>query len=682
MKSRIGLLLLMPIVCALAQNVGYIVDNALGQVKVIDLNLRKTTAAISTGQQPSEILILPNNRVAFVSNQTDNNVAVLDLNSNTRIATVPTGQAPGSLVSSPDGRFIYVADEGSNDVTVIDAVALIAVATIPVDVTPVALNLSSDGRLLYVVNQDAQPTGTVTIIDTNRNQVTGTLNVGLKPEQFAISPNLTTAYVVNSGSNSVSVVDLGSNQVTGTIAVGQAPSGVAFSTDGSMLYVINAGSNSISAVNTGNGQVTAQIAVGSQPAAMAITFDSQYAYVSNRGANSVSVLSLATNTNEGTIATGNAPFDLEMDPNENYLYVTNLNSQSLTVIDMNTDAVVATIALGGAPVQFAQLNAPTLLEIAPNPAPAGSQIILNGEGFLPTSAVQFTTTNPARTLNAAMTWLDSQGLQVTIPPLPGTSAVVSVNNPDGNSSEQLTMQIGSPAPTLFTGGVINGAGFEASPYPITGNTLVSLFGSFPGMINAQAASLPLPSNVGNAQVTFNGVPAGVIATSAAAGQINVVSPARLLAKTSVRIAVTIQGQTSAAQTVSVAPVAPGIFMFSADHTGAFVHGRRPLNVVSTSDPAQRGEVITMYVTGMGNTNPPPLDGQGAPTDVLSTTTAQPIVTVGGAPAAVAFSGLVPQFSSIYQINFVVPQSAPSSSSVSVVVTTGAYSSNSVKLAVQ
>jgi uncharacterized protein (TIGR03437 family) len=682
MKSRLGFLFLMPLVCAVAQNVGYVVDNALGQVKVIDLNLRKTMASIPTGQQPSEMLILPNNRVAFVSNQTDNNVAVLDLNSNTRIATVPTGQAPGSIVASPDGRFIYVADEGTNDVTVIDAVALTAVATIPVDVTPVALNLSPDGRLLYVVNQDAQPTGSVSIIDTNRNQVAGTLTVGLKPVQFAISPNLTVAYVVNSGSNNISVVDLGSNQVTGTIPVGQDPTGVAFSTDGSMLYVINSGANSISAVNTRTNQVAAQIPVGAQPAAMAVTFDSQYAYVSNRGANSVSVLSLATNTNEGTIATGNAPFDVEMDPNENYLYVTNLNSQSLTVIDMNTDTVAATIALGGAPVQFAQLNAPTLLEIAPNPAPAGSQIILNGEGFMSSSVVQFTTTNPARTLTAPMTWLDSQGLQVTVPPLPGTSAVVSVNNPDGNSSEQLILQIGSPGPTLFTGGVINGGGFEASPYPIASNTLVSLFGSFPGMTNAQAASLPLPINVGNARVTFNGVPAGVIATSAAAGQINVVSPVRLLAQNNVRVAVTVQGQTSAAQTVNVAPAAPGIFMFSADHTGAFVHGQRPVNVVSTSDPAQRGEVITMYVTGMGNTYPAPLDGQGAPTDVLCTTTAPPIVTVAGAPATVVFSGLVPQFSSIYQINFVVPQSAPSSSSVSVIVTTGAYSSNSVKLAVQ
>src|SRR5215467_8486876 len=101
MMTRIGFLFWMPLVYASAQNVGYVVDNALGQVKVIDLSLRKVTASIPTGQQPSEILILPNNRIAFVSNQTHNNVAVLDLSTNTRIATVPTGQAPGSIVSSP-----------------------------------------------------------------------------------------------------------------------------------------------------------------------------------------------------------------------------------------------------------------------------------------------------------------------------------------------------------------------------------------------------------------------------------------------------------------------------------------------------------------------------------------------------------------------------------------------------
>jgi uncharacterized protein (TIGR03437 family) len=88
------------------------------------------------------------------------------------------------------------------------------------------------------------------------------------------------------------------------------------------------------------------------------------------------------------------------------------------------------------------------------------------------------------------------------------------------------------------------------------------------------------------------------------------------------------------------------------------------------------------MSAMGNTIPPPLDGQSAPSDVLPITTAQPIVTVGGASASVAISKLVAPYSGLYQINFVVPQSAPSANDVSVTVTAGGRTSNTVKLAVQ
>ena len=42
-------------------------------------------------------------------------------------------------------------------------------------------------------------------------------------------------------------------------------------------------------------------------------------------------------------------------------------------LENEIDRVAATIPVGGAPVQFVQLNSPTLLEVAPNPSPAGSR---------------------------------------------------------------------------------------------------------------------------------------------------------------------------------------------------------------------------------------------------------------------------------------------------------------------
>ena len=144
--------------------------------------------------------------------------------------------------------------------------------------------------------------------------------------------------------------------------------------------------------------------------------------------------------------------------------------------------------------------------------------------------------------------------------------------------------------------------------------------------------------------------------SPAEGQIDMVSPMCLLAQNSVRVTVTMQGQTRALQTLSVSPAALGsksclLLVDLADDDGPFAaeavaadHARASINVLST--------------------------------------TVRPPVSVGGTPAAALFIELVPQFSGIPQINFLMPQSALSPSSVSVIVTTGAHAGTSVKLTVQ
>jgi uncharacterized protein (TIGR03437 family) len=206
-----------------------------------------------------------------------------------------------------------------------------------------------------------------------------------------------------------------------------------------------------------------------------------------------------------------------------------------------------------------------------------------------------------------------------------------------------------------------------------------VFGNFTGLSDQFALSLPLPIGLGNAEVTFNGVPAHLFATSSSAGQINVLAPIRLVALQSVRVAVTVSGETSPAETVNVAPVAPGIFV---NPQPAIVHGLRPADPVTTADPALPDETLLAYVTGLGSTEPLPIDGNAAPVDVLSRTVQEFKVTVGGVQAVVQFSGLVPGFSGLYQINFVVPTTAPVGDQVEVQVIAPLYMSNIAKVAVR
>ncbi|WP_250906031.1 YncE family protein [Nonomuraea sp. NEAU-A123] len=68
---------------------------------------------------------------------------------------------------------------------------------------------------------------TVSVINIATNTITGTIRVGNRPEDVAITPDGGHAYVANRGSDSVTVIDTATNTVTDTIRVGDAPTGVA-----------------------------------------------------------------------------------------------------------------------------------------------------------------------------------------------------------------------------------------------------------------------------------------------------------------------------------------------------------------------------------------------------------------------------------------------------------------------
>jgi uncharacterized protein (TIGR03437 family) len=100
-------------------------------------------------------------------------------------------------------------------------------------------------------------------------------------------------------------------------------------------------------------------------------------------------------------------------------------------------------------------------------------------------------------------------------------------------------------------------------------------------------------------------------------------------------------------------------------------------VVTSTNPVHRGDILTIYLTGLGATNPPVADGSPAPLDPLASTVVVPSVQIGGANLPVLFSGLVPGYVGLYVINASVPSSTPQGLSVPLTITEGgvSYSQN-------
>jgi uncharacterized protein (TIGR03437 family) len=101
--------------------------------------------------------------------------------------------------------------------------------------------------------------------------------------------------------------------------------------------------------------------------------------------------------------------------------------------------------------------------------------------------------------------------------------------------------------------------------------------------------------------------------------------------------------------------------------------------VDAADPAilaasRIGDVLVLYLTGLGATDPPVHEGVAAPGRPLARTVVLPQVFVGGTPVPVAFAGLAPGFVGLFQVNAQLPKDAPSS--FEILVETGGRRSNS------
>lgn len=179
---------------------------------------------------------------------------------------------------------------------------------------------------------------------------------------------------------------------------------------------------------------------------------------------------------------------------------------------------------------------------------------------------------------------------------------------------------------------------------------------------------------GGAETTVNFGAYGVVPIYLSAHQINVQVPWEIAGEASIQMSIVSTtgpgfGPVSPVSTigpfvVQVAPSAPGVFFVNnSDGT-----------TNSASNPASRGDFISIYGTGGGLMNPAGVDGANWPLSPLSSMTLPVSVSIGGASANLIYAGSAPTLlSGFFQINAGVPVNIAPSSNASLVLTIGAAS---------
>ena len=205
-------------------------------------------------------------------------------------------------------------------------------------------------------------------------------------------------------------------------------------------------------------------------------------------------------------------------------------------------------------------------------------------------------------------------------------------------------------------GVLNGGSYAPPGYPISPGAFVYLYGSGLSAQTARATAFPFPRTLGGVQVTMNGTPVPIYAVSPE--RIDCVVPFGLTGTTA-RIVVTSGTTASNAVEVPMSLSAPGIFSLTQNGLGdgAILHAN--FSGVTAASPAKPGEVVQVYLTGLGAVAPTVIDGAAAPSSPPLALVPGPLrVTVAGQTASVLFQGLAPGLAGVYQLNVQLPASLP------------------------
>jgi uncharacterized protein (TIGR03437 family) len=223
-----------------------------------------------------------------------------------------------------------------------------------------------------------------------------------------------------------------------------------------------------------------------------------------------------------------------------------------------------------------------------------------------------------------------------------------------------------------TGAVINGASFEVGA-PVAPGSIAAVFGTNFG------------SSPAGVTVLVGGIVAPLLAVSPQ--QINFQIPWQLSGQTQAALTVTSGDLTSTPIVVPLANQAPGIFLLNSGGQGAVLVANTatiaaPVGTFPGSRPAQRGEYISIFCTGLGRVTPQPATGAPAGGNPVSLTGDGSVtVSIGGIPAPVAFSGLAPGFVGLYQVNVQVPANSPTGPAVPLTISAGGTAGKAANIAV-
>lgn len=215
-------------------------------------------------------------------------------------------------------------------------------------------------------------------------------------------------------------------------------------------------------------------------------------------------------------------------------------------------------------------------------------------------------------------------------------------------------------PSYRPADLVNAA--SGAPGPLAPGTVATLFGTGLAYTTRQQSAddntgdfLPILLPGTGVRLFLNNQPAHLYYVSPT--QINFVIPVSL-AVGKAELDLTLDGRRGPTIAVTLESEAPEFFLGE----GRFIAATNAVNQPLTSErPAQPGDVVVLYATGLGRTIPSLMPGQLAAQATSIARLSEFRVQVNGRlvePESILYAGLSPGFAGLYQVNVRIPAGAP------------------------
>jgi len=226
--------------------------------------------------------------------------------------------------------------------------------------------------------------------------------------------------------------------------------------------------------------------------------------------------------------------------------------------------------------------------------------------------------------------------------------------------------------------VVNAASYAPFTAGLSPGELIVLTGTglASGKLQVETSS-SFPNKINGVQVLIDGIAAPLYYVSPT--QIAAIVPYEVSLYNSTLATVQVVNNGAMSNTISefLYTTTPGVFAQTADGIGLAAALHADYSLITQARPAQPGENISVYLTGLGQVLPPITDGAPGSSTTLNNASAAITADISGSAATVLYSGLAPGYPGLYQLNLTVPTGLTAGINLLNVAGPDAYSSEAL-----